>query len=96
MSILEEDKVEGITLYDPTTIDWNSYDWTTGFYKHVVTKFNRIKPYMISYAYYGTVVYEDIILLLNHIEDPFELEIGTEIKIPKLQPLKEWLRDNRK
>lgn len=51
---------------------------------------------MISYAYYGKVDYEDMILLVNNIDDPFALVPGTEIYIPTLANLQSFILSNRK
>ena len=84
------------TILDSRSIDWSKFTYTNGWYTYRVTNNDKLKPYMISYAYYGDVAYEDIILLLNNIEDPFEIVIGSELKIPKLSDIKQFILDNRK
>lgn len=96
MNVLEENVDKKVTLYNPLDIDWNSFDWSDGFYKHKITKDEIMRPYMLSYSYYGDVVYTQEILLLNNIDDPFNVAIGKEIFIPKLNSLKTFLLKNRK
>jgi hypothetical protein len=99
MRYLVQNKIQslnGVDIYDPTSIDWTSYDWTTGFFVHTITKFEILKPYLISYLYYNTTDYEDVILLLNNIDDIFELPVGTQIKVPILDNLKTFILNNRK
>ena len=84
------------TILDPCSIDWSTFAYTNGWYTYYVTQSDTLKPYMISYAFYGDVIYEDIILLLNNIEDPFEMVVGSEIKIPKLDDLKTFILAHRK
>jgi len=94
MDKLDED--DQYTIYDPTTLDISSFKFTNGYYMHTVTQQDRIKPYMLSYAYYGTVMYESLLLLLNNIEDIWEFPVGEKIKIPKLDDIKTFLKNNRK
>ena len=54
-----------------------------------------MKPYYISYAYYGTTKYTDIILLLNNIMDIFETVPETILYIPKLEDLKKFIANNK-
>lgn len=87
---------DSITIYDPTSVDLSDFDWSQGYYKHILTKTDVLKPYMISYAYYGTTAYEDMILLLNNIADIFEIEPGTEIYVPTLNAIKSFILRNQK
>jgi len=83
-------------LYDPTTLDVSSFNFSNGYYKHVLSQKEKEKPYMLSYAYYGTIAFEHLILLINGIKDIWEIPVGTKIKIPKLGDLKTWIKENRK
>lgn len=94
MDIMDED--DNYTIYDPTTLDISSFNFSSGYYMHTVTQLDRIKPYLISYTYYKTVAYESLILLLNNVDDIFDLPIGTKLKIPKLDDIKTFIKDNRK
>lgn len=87
---------DGITIFNPNSLDWSQFKWQNGYYKHIVSKSDVLKPYMISYAYYGKVDYEDMILLVNNIDDPFALVPGTEIYIPTLANLQSFILSNRK
>jgi len=82
------------TIYDPMSVDINSFLWASGYYNHKITQREIEKPYLISLQYYGTVDYEDIILWLNNIPDVFELVPGIELRIPKLVDLKKFIVDN--
>ena len=88
-SILETS--DGVDILDSQDVDWSSFEFTNGYYTHHVTEHECLRFYLISSAYYGTVDYEDILLLVNNIEDPFEMVIGSEIKIPKLQDIKSFI-----
>ena len=87
---------DGMAIYNPNSVDWTLFRWEDGYYKHILSKSEILKPYMISYAYYGTTDYEDLILLLNNIDDVFNLIPGTEIYVPTLQNLKNFIINNRK
>lgn len=84
------------TIYDARTIDWSTFTFTNGWYTYIVTELDLLKPYMISFAYYNDISYEDIILLVNNIEDPFEMVVGSELKIPKLDDIKSFILVNSK
>lgn len=93
-SILEE--INDITIYDPTTLDVSDFKFENGYYLYSLNQEDKIKPYRISYKYYGTVAYENLILLINNIKDIWELPIGTSLKIPKLEDLKTFIKNKRK
>jgi len=87
---------EHIIIKDSTTVDWRTFRWDNGYFVHHITVNEIFKPYLISYAYYGTIEYEDLILLLNNIQDPFEVVPEQTIYIPKLEDLKSFILANRK
>jgi len=59
---------------------------------HKVTAVDRYRPDLISYRYYETVNYMWVILLANSIFNPFEIEVGTVLRIPSRSViLGEWL-----
>jgi hypothetical protein len=84
------------TIYDPSSIKWGDFKWINGFTKHYITKEELLRPYLISYRYYNTVEYENFILLVNNIEDPFEVVSGTLLKIPTLTDVKQFILSNTK
>lgn len=86
----------GVTLYNPLSINWNTFKWDQGYYPHIINTIEIYKPYLISQMYYGTIAYEEHILLLNNIEDIFEIKPGIEIKIPKIDELKKFIFQNKK
>lgn len=83
-------------IYDPISIDWSTFLWNEGYYTHRMSRHDILKPYYISFTYYGTSIYEDIILLLNNIEHVWDLIPEQEIRIPKLSELQKFLKDNTK
>jgi len=87
---------QDIDIYDPTSINWKTFTWASGYYTHSLTEIEILKPYLISYSYYETVAYEEIILLLNGIQDIWAVVPGTEIRIPKLDDLRNFLIKNKK
>ena len=94
MNILDE-TTEDI-IYDPTTLDISKFEFSSGYFKHKLSQREKEKPYMISYVYYGTIVYEHIILLINGVKNIWDLPVETELKIPKLEDLKLFIKNNRK
>ena len=98
MDKLEEssENIHDVNIFDPTSVDWNTFKYTSGYYPHKITSFEIMKPYLISYAYYGTVNYEDAILLVNKIENIWDVVPGTEIRVPKLQDIRTFVLENKK
>jgi hypothetical protein len=92
---IDADNSTTIDVFDPMSCDFSKFEWTNGFYLHKVTQKEILKPYVISDAYYGTSDYEDLILLINNIDDPFSMYPGVEIKIPKIEDLKVFILKNR-
>jgi hypothetical protein len=93
-SILSD--VNGDIIRDSTSVRWSDFEWTNGYFTHKLSKLEIERPYLISRAYYGSVEYWDIILLVNNIEDIFEVVPFTEIYIPKLNDIKSFIVNNRK
>lgn len=94
MNVLQDQ--DNKKLYDPTSINWNNFDWASGYYKHQINSVEVRKPYLIAYAYYQDVEYEDVILLLNGIEYAWDIVPETEIKIPKKDDLDKFILENLK
>lgn len=84
-------QISGTIVYDPTNVDFSKFKYTNGYYNHTLAKREIEKPYLISLAYYGTVDYDDIILLVNNIANIWECAPGVQLKIPKLDDLKTFL-----
>jgi hypothetical protein len=80
-------------IYDPTSVNFSKFQWTNGYYNHVLTQREIEKPYLISLTYYSTVDYEDIILLVNNIADIWKCAPGTSIKVPKIEDVKSFMKD---
>lgn len=83
--------IEDISVLDPLAIKWSDFSYPNGYFEHNVKKHEVDKPYLISYNYYGTVIYDDIILLINNVEDVFALRPGTVLRIPKIEDLKDFI-----
>jgi len=92
----EIEETDGIIVYDTQSIDWTTYDWTQGYTKHFITEQEILKGYLIAHNYYRDVNYESIIFLLNNISDPWDIIIGTEIRIPTLSNLQTFISENSK
>lgn len=84
------------TIIDSRAVNWSSFVFTNGFKRHFISSEEILKPYLISYQYYSTVEYEDEILMINGISDPFLLVPGIEIRIPDINDLKQFILDNIK
>jgi len=86
----------GIDIYSPSSVEWHKFNFANGFKKHIVTQDEIYKPYLISYRYYNSVNYDDIILLVNNTDDIFKFEPGIEIKIPYLEDIEKFILENKK
>ena len=92
----KETTEEDINIYDPASVDWASFSFPNGYYEHTISKTEIVKPYLISQAYYGTIIYEDILFLINKVDDPFCLRVGAELLIPKLEDLENFILEQKK
>ena len=90
------DDTDNIIIYDSTSVSWKNFEWTNGYFKHKISKTEIERPYLISQTYYGSVEYWDIILLVNNIEDIFEIVPFSEIYIPKLEDIDSFILKYRK
>ncbi len=93
MSILD-DTTEDI-IRDPSSLDVSKFKFVNGYFQHTLSKRDKERPDKISFTYYGTVVYENILLLINNVVDIWELPVGTKLKIPKLEDLQNFIKDNK-
>ena len=93
-SILSD--IDNNIIRDSTSVRWKDFQWTNGYFKHKISKLEIERPYLLSQIYYQSVEYWDIILLVNNIEDVFELVPLSELYIPKLEDIKSFVLKNRK
>lgn len=87
---------DGVLIFDSTSVDWSKFEWTNGYIKHFISTEEIAKPYLISYYYYGSIIYEDIILLINNIANIFDVVPDSEIKIPTVADIKTFILKYRK
>lgn len=92
--ILQSD--DNLTIYDSRTLNWNEFKFTKKFQLHTLSADDILRPYLVSSRYYGTIVYEDILLMINDIEDIFDVLVGTEIRIPDKTEIDEFVLANKK
>jgi hypothetical protein len=85
-----------IQMYDLLSIDWTSFEYINGFETRILSQQDIESFWNVSYEYFGTVKFEDILLRLNNIENPFELKIANTIYIPKEEDLKNFILKNTK
>ena len=83
------------TIYNSLSINWSTFAWAQGYFKHYVSYIEIYKFYLIPYNYYGTTDYSDVILLLNQIPIEFDIFPGAEIHIPKLDELQKFILANQ-
>lgn len=84
------------TILDSRSIDWSKFEYNREYILHNITEDEIMRPYLISTRYYGSIKYEDILLLLNNIEDVFEIVPGSELIIPDEQDIRDFIVKNRK
>ena len=90
------ENIHDLDIYDPTSIDWSTFEFTNGYYSHYLTKDQILKPYIISYIYYQDVGWEYVLLLINNILDIEDVPPGTEIYIPKIGDLQDFILKKNK
>lgn len=81
----------GVDLYNLTKINWRKFNPLNPIRYHYVSSDELDRPYLISYKEYSSVDYEDLILMVNKIIDPFSLFIGQKLQIPKLQDILDFI-----
>lgn len=82
------------TIIDSRSVNWGNFVFTNGYKTHYITQDELLKPYLISFGYYNVADYEDVILLINNIEDPYEVVPGTLLLIPDIRDVKQFILDN--
>lgn len=85
-----------LTIYDSKSLNWSSFKFSNKYKKHTLSQEDILRPYLVSLQYYGTIDYEDVLLMINNIEDIFEVLPETEILIPELTELQNFILENKK
>lgn len=86
---------EDVKIYDPCSLDLSSFKWKNGYLKHRLSRSEIIKPYLLSYIYYGDKDLWEFILLLNNIVNIDDMSVGAEIKIPQIIELQEFILNQK-
>lgn len=87
--------INDIDIYN-LSIPWHTFPFYQGYTYHYMTQEDILKTEYISFKYYGNTDYDDIIMLINNIEDPFNIPIGLQIKIPNKKELDTWIKEKVK
>jgi|SRR5271157_2122679 len=90
------DDIAMFSIQDPLSIDWLSFQFTGNEQKYSLTQNDIDRPDLLSYTFYGTCDYQDIIFLINNIGNLFDLIPKTIILIPDIKDLKNFMLQNRK
>ncbi len=90
------EELNGFDIYDPLTLNWNNFNFRGDEDEIMLSPYQIQRPDLFSYALYGTVIYQDIIFNINGYADILNLPAKTQLKIPHLEDLKEFIRVNRK
>ena len=70
-------------ILSKNTVSFSDNPSTNDFTYHTVTQDEEMRIDLISFNYYGTEDYLDIICKFNGISNPFSLEQGQILKVPK-------------
>ncbi len=97
MKLLEEiydlEDKDTINYFDILNTDWSKFEYNFPFTEHFLDKEEVNKFYLVSQRYYNTVDFEEPLYYLNQLESPFELKVGTSIKVPDIR---DWNTFQRK
>ena len=83
------------TIHDPLSIDWSTYNFSGNEEIYMLGEEDIKRPDLLSYKFYNTVIYQNIIFILNNIGDILNTPSKTQIKIPKIEDLKTFLLKNK-
>lgn len=94
-ALLTKDVIDNeIQFFDLASIDWTKFEFKKGFKPYYLTQADVDRGWLVSYAFFGTTDYEDILWLINGIVNPFELKAGQLLKIPELIDIGDFIYDN--
>lgn len=80
-------------ILSKSTVNFSQNQTTHDYSWHVVEPDEEMRPDAISFLYYGTENYTDILCKYNNISNPFSIEAGQVIRIPK-DPTKFFFNSN--
>jgi hypothetical protein len=83
-------------IQDILSIDWTKFDFTGTETDYMLGEEDIKRPDLLSYKLYGTVIYQDIIFILNGIGDILNTSTLTIIKIPKIIDIKAFIKKYKK
>jgi hypothetical protein len=89
-------ELDGEPIQDPTSVNWRSFNYPNGFKTHYIEIDETLRPYRVSERFYDTPEYIDMILFINNIDDPINIVPGTELKIPLLNDLLEFILETKR
>ena len=85
-----------IDIRDVANNIWSKFEFLNGYYTHVVTLDETQRSYLISEKWFSSVEFDDLILIINNIENPFTLRPKQVLKIPKEVDIRKFIKDNIK
>lgn len=81
---------EIVDLLEPTlVVDTESENFNVDGV-HVVSRETEMRPDLIALSFYGDSSYADLILKANGVSNPFSIEEGDRLLIPKVDPAKSF------
>jgi len=90
------DDINMFTLHDPLSVNWTNFRFTGTESDYMLGEEDIKRPDMLSYRLYGSTLYQDLIFILNGIGDILHAEVGTMIKVPKIEDIKAFIKKYKK
>jgi hypothetical protein len=78
------DTATDFQTFDFLAARWTAFEFINNEISYTLSEPDTRKFYNVSQTFYGTVEYEDLLLYINGIADPFNLIPGTTIRIPSI------------
>lgn len=85
----------GTYYKDIFTIPMQKFTYTESFGEFALSKKNRERPDLFIYDKYKLTELDDLVFLINNIGFIYDVEIGTEIKVPVKTNMETFYYENR-
>lgn len=80
-----------IERYDILNVRWQDFPFQNGYQNHTITKQETMRPWLISFKYYNSAFYEDVLFLINGVRDPLNLVVGQNLKVPPVSEIEAFV-----
>lgn len=82
---------EDVDIYDPFSVNWSTFEFPAGTVRESFLAEDLEHPDNVGIRNGVPSIYWDVLLLINGIEDPFEIQVGQAVLVPPLDSIVDFI-----